>query len=99
MKPDINQEEHAKLKKRYDTAHHKLQLEILKKSVVTELTRLDPSLYLKIVNALDNDYDWWEQRSGYSLGAWRHCISQLSDQLTFYGTTSRFDESQYTSTL
>lgn len=56
----------------------RLQVAITKESVLTELSRLYPELYPKIVRAFEEPDEWWRAGDGLSLADWARRVNALS---------------------
>lgn len=48
----------------------RLQVEVTKNGVLTELTRVSPEMWQQIVRAFDMDDDWWYDGRNLTLAAW-----------------------------
>lgn len=57
----------------------RLQIAIIKESVATELTRIHPDMWTKIVRSFDQPDEWWAEGGDLPLKQWAVRVSALSD--------------------
>jgi len=56
----------------------KVQIELLKTTVMSEVVRANPELLSGTIVALDELDDWWHKRENYTLEQWRKTMKKLT---------------------
>lgn len=61
----------ADVKERLAMLSKRLEVEILKDVVLSEVTRIYPETWRHLVKSLDKDDDWWKEGSELTIKQWR----------------------------
>lgn len=66
----------TKIKERVEYLAKRLQLEILRQCVVTEISRVYPDLMPATLRAIDEDDDWWKKGDKYTIAQWARRLKE-----------------------
>lgn len=64
------------VKERLGALSRRLEVEILKDTVLSEVTRIYPEIWVQLIRALDNDDEWWRTGEALTIKQWRDRVTQ-----------------------